>query len=137
MDGKLEVGPPTLYGREETALKTWLAPAAALALLSCGQDHQADTDLFARAEAAVKRDLKDPYSPKFTELYRCGHSRYVTGQINAKNSYGGYTGDKSFVFDGEGAWISEEGGNRHYIDALNECSSEIERGRREPAGSGR
>jgi hypothetical protein len=50
-------------------------------------------------EAAVTRTLKDPTSPIFGSIVggidRSG-GRYACGFVNAKNSFGGYTGDTPF-----------------------------------------
>jgi len=48
---------------------------------------------------AVKLDLKDPESAKFTgmKIKKYGEGRLVCGHVNAKNSYGGYVGSKAFV----------------------------------------
>ncbi|WP_086639750.1 hypothetical protein [Acetobacter okinawensis] len=52
------------------------------------------------AEDAVKDMAKDPDSTKFKEIKlskKCDDSQYVTGFVNAKNSYGAYNGYKIFV----------------------------------------
>jgi len=53
-------------------------------------------------EARYKLDLKDPYSARFRNIQEAsawdqcmGRNRYI-GEVNAKNSYGGYTGYQSF-----------------------------------------
>lgn len=51
------------------------------------------------AENAIKDSLNDPDSAKFKNLKVskvCSGSQYVLGYVNAKNSYGGYTGFKIF-----------------------------------------
>lgn len=54
----------------------------------------------AAIENAVKGHLKDPYSAVFSSMmaFRDQGSRavHVCGIVNAKNSFGGYTGGKSF-----------------------------------------
>lgn len=50
--------------------------------------------------------LKDPDSAKLTDVrVSSGEFRYVCGMVNAKNSYGGYTGKKPFMgmLDGKGS----------------------------------
>ncbi|HVT24384.1 MAG TPA: hypothetical protein VHD95_07135 [Rhizomicrobium sp.] len=54
------------------------------------------------AEAAVKDRLKDPDSAKFDPLkdvvgYMNGRPVLVCGQVNAKNSFGAYTGDQYWL----------------------------------------
>jgi hypothetical protein len=61
-------------------------------------------DDIAMAKRAVVRDLKDPASAQFGEVYRGpGAPGYavVCGGVNAKNSYGGYTGMTAFVYKPE------------------------------------
>lgn len=51
-----------------------------------------------RAKRVVLSKLNDPDSAAFSELETCkGH--YVTGLVNSKNSFGGFTGKKRFVVD--------------------------------------
>lgn len=49
-------------------------------------------------ETAVRKPLKDPNSAQFQNLQstRQGASVMVCGSVNAKNSYGGYTGFRPF-----------------------------------------
>jgi hypothetical protein len=47
--------------------------------------------------AYIKKDLVDPDSAQFTELYSNDHC--VTGKVNAKNSFGGYVGAVDFYYD--------------------------------------
>jgi hypothetical protein len=46
------------------------------------------------AEDAVRRSLKDPDSAKFGTFYSNSKTGYACLTTNAKNSMGGYTGDK-------------------------------------------
>lgn len=51
------------------------------------------------AKKAVISQLKDPESARFGEIWALSGTngkRSVCGYINAKNSYGGYTGEKMF-----------------------------------------
>jgi hypothetical protein len=45
----------------------------------------------------IKKDLVDPDSAQFTELYSNDHC--VIGKVNAKNSFGGYVGAVDFYYD--------------------------------------
>jgi len=47
--------------------------------------------------------LKDPNSAEFKDL-RHLEGKALCGQINAKNSYGGYVGFKAFVADSQGVY---------------------------------
>ncbi|MAR57097.1 MAG: hypothetical protein CMM93_07940 [Rickettsiales bacterium] len=55
-----------------------------------------------QAKLNVESLLKDPYSAKFSELRieKFGKGKVVCGKVNAKNSYGGYTGSTDFVAGG-------------------------------------
>jgi len=47
--------------------------------------------------AYMKKNLVDPNSAQFTEIYSNDHC--VTGKVNAKNSFGGYVGAVDFYYD--------------------------------------
>lgn len=47
--------------------------------------------------AYIKKNLIDPDSAQFTEMYSNDHC--VTGKVNAKNSFGGYVGAVDFYYD--------------------------------------
>lgn len=51
------------------------------------------------AQEAAKKNLKDPDSAKFQNLRIADYEggKVVCGELNAKNSYGGYVGFKRFV----------------------------------------
>jgi hypothetical protein len=51
------------------------------------------------AKAAITASLKDPGSAMFryVKLKKFGDGEVVCGEVNAKNSYGGYVGFKRFV----------------------------------------
>lgn len=50
------------------------------------------------AKAKVLSRLKDPESAKFSAIYAAGDSSLVAcGHVNAKNSFGGYSGDELFA----------------------------------------
>ena len=59
------------------------------------------SDVAAAAERAVKARLTDPYSAQFSMLRvvdATQGARVVCGWVNAKNSMGGYVGDRPFVY---------------------------------------
>ncbi|MEW2924909.1 hypothetical protein [Pseudomonas juntendi] len=66
---------------------------------------EATKQQIAYAKDKASYDLLDPQSAQFRQLYAVssgnGHD-YVCGQINAKNSYGAYTGFKAFYVDSIG-----------------------------------
>lgn len=48
---------------------------------------------------AIKRSLRDPDSARFgtVRVYRSGGSPVVCGTVNARNGFGGYTGERPFM----------------------------------------
>lgn len=48
------------------------------------------------AKQQVLRNLKDPESARFGDVF-IGRNDFVCGMINAKNSFGGYTGEQPFT----------------------------------------
>jgi len=63
-------------------------------------------------ETAVKDVLKDPWSAQFRKTKKasawsqCRYGSMYEGEVNAKNSYGGYGGFKSFTVGKGGVYIS-------------------------------
>ena len=49
------------------------------------------------AEERVSGSLKDPESARFRRVFVSPHGRAVCGEINAKNSMGGYVGFRRFI----------------------------------------
>lgn len=49
---------------------------------------------------AVGMELNDPYSAKFSRLFRGINPRVVCGYVNGKNLYGAYVGNTLFYYDG-------------------------------------
>lgn len=53
------------------------------------------------AQQEIKNQMKDPESTKFKGVREATNSQgesFVCGEVNSKNSYGGYVGFKSFAF---------------------------------------
>ncbi|RWR50638.1 hypothetical protein EOW65_06710 [Sinirhodobacter ferrireducens] len=52
----------------------------------------------ARMEDAIRSQLRDPDSAKFSDIVADGNSAMITvcGNVNSKNGYGGYTGKIPF-----------------------------------------
>lgn len=73
-----------------------------LALLTCAllitACKPSEKDFISLGEGVVREGLKDPDSAKFNSFYHSSGDSdgYVCGHVNAKNSYGGYTGNKPF-----------------------------------------
>lgn len=60
------------------------------------------------AQRAVRSSLKDPDSAEFKDVYANYTEKFdvvACGQVNSKNSYGGYTGFKRFVSSGKSVII--------------------------------
>lgn len=70
----------------------------------------ADRMLLSDAKERMRGRLKDPESAKFTEVIvaRVTGKPIVCGYVNAKNSFGGYTGPKGFVMPKGGVPIGED-----------------------------
>jgi hypothetical protein len=78
---------------------------ATLAMSGAALSQSSDLERLSRADEdevknAIGRHLKDPYSAKYKPMIarKDGPTGYfVCGLVNAKNSYGAYTGDKPFM----------------------------------------
>lgn len=90
-------------------LAAWLVPAS---LIVAGPVCADESALIDSAKAAVARSLKDPESARFADL-RIGRTAngepVVCGTVNAKNSYGGYTGAAPFFYTQDGEFRIVEG----------------------------
>lgn len=87
---------------------------AAVAALVCGAAFAADYSAFvAKAKAQVTKDFKDPEGAKFRGLavytQADGKSLGLCGEVNAKNSYGAFTGYVPFYADSKRATLREDG----------------------------
>lgn len=64
-------------------------------------DIYADERLISEAKESLKSQLKDPYSVVFEKIFMSNGANgapIVCGEFNAKNSYGGYVGNKRFNY---------------------------------------
>lgn len=61
-----------------------------------------------QVEDAVRSVLKDPESARFQSVgvAEVNGVRVACGQVNAKNSMGGYTGDRAFMLKGDQLWMA-------------------------------
>ena len=71
-------------------------------------------DLIRKGIAAVRYGLKDPKAARFRNV-RVGEDSSVKGEVNAKNSYGGYTGFEKFYFQ-KGTVVLEGSFIKNYED---------------------
>ena len=60
-----------------------------------------------RAERLVRAQLKDPESAKFSGVIMRPNGLVICGYVNAKNSFGGYTGNKEFFTVGKLVLIND------------------------------
>lgn len=70
----------------------------------------AEEQLIARAQIKVADRFKDPESAKFRKLRADADLRQVCGEVNAKNSYGAYTGYAPFLYLADTVDISDPDG---------------------------
>lgn len=69
---------------------------------------------------SARNQLKDPVSAQLRNVRLAQHpkGKVVCGEINGKNSYGGYVGFKVFAASPLGATIQKTGGRYPDIDAI-------------------
>ena len=78
-------------------------------LRSCGSSKTekettniSDSYTVANAQISIESQLKDPESAKFKNMrVSIINPKVVCGEVNSKNSFGGYTGFQKFVSVGE------------------------------------
>lgn len=69
------------------------------------------------ARLAVEARLKDPDSAKFSPMTVRDKDGVVTvcGDVNAKNGFGGYGGDQSYIVTGKGALFAKDVGGKTFL----------------------
>lgn len=104
--------------------KAALAIVCVATLASCQQ--RPEDVLVEEAHAAVLRALKDPDSAKFDDqLVRAFPKRGLVcgGQVNSKNSFGGYTGAQAYYYKrGGGVFLDDDSAAIPVIEA---CTSAL------------
>lgn len=104
-------------------LKAWFTAAtAAVSLAAIGADWAVSpkeaSSIVRTEKERVKASLKDPESARFSSLYLAkrrsdGPKEIVLcGEVNAKNSYGGYSGARAFISSPSMVYLGDQ------IDAL-------------------
>ena len=75
------------------------------------------------AREEVKRNLNDSASAEFRgeKVYRLPDNTVVCGEVNAKNSYGGYAGFSKYVVEGVGTRPVAKFGENMQTDVNNTC----------------
>jgi hypothetical protein len=75
------------------------------------------------AHEAAKGHMNDPASAQFRneQTNVQGATKVVCGEVNGKNSYGGYSGFSRYVYDGKNAYVSpgDPGFANYYRNAVN------------------
>lgn len=84
-----------------------------------------------KAKASIQRDLKDPDSAQFRNIRieKFGNGKVICGEVNAKNSYGGYVGYRRFVASPESSTIESTGGRYARVNALSNTGLDAACGR--------
>ncbi|MDP2263371.1 MAG: DUF4124 domain-containing protein [Hydrogenophaga sp.] len=57
----------------------------------------------------VIASLKDPQSAQFRAVRHVGEGKAICGEVNARNSYGGFAGFRAFVADAQGVYWHQDG----------------------------
>lgn len=81
---------------------------ACFALCTASAAAPSNAKMITKAKESVTKKLKDPESVRFRDVFVMRES--VCGEVNAKNSYGGYVGFKRFIAIGGLLVILEEAG---------------------------
>ncbi|EPZ7023491.1 hypothetical protein ACUNEO_20635 [Serratia sp. IR-2025] len=80
------------------------------------------TSLVEIGQSAVLKNLKDPDSAKFGYSYQGKDKFTLCGTVNAKNGYGGYTGETRFIYSLEKGSLTFDDGNSEFSESwLNMC----------------
>lgn len=75
------------------------------------QGRQRQLEIIAAKNSVTER-MKDPESVRFGEVVNRGGT--VCGYVNAKNSFGGYSGDNAFVYDSSSKIVILRGQSQNF-----------------------
>lgn len=67
-------------------------------------------------QSAVLKTLKDPDSAKFGYAYQGKDKFTLCGAVNAKNGYGGYTGETRFIYSLGNSNVTFDDGNQEFSE---------------------
>lgn len=90
-------------------MKLWCLAVVAVALAGCGGTPEpkfanGKTEIENRVDAqiAVESQLRDPKSAQWGAIVvrDKGDATVVCGMVNAKNAFGGYVGERPFIYEG-------------------------------------
>lgn len=86
---------------------------------------QREAQMIAAAKKGIAYTLVDPDSANFREVFVAPNEVAVCGQINAKNSLGGYAGFRRFIYspakqgiDGDGCYFVEARWQSRCVDGV-------------------
>ena len=92
-----------------------------LGLAACGAVQTDESRFQEKVEEAVRRTLRDPSSATFGKLTLNPEQDSACGNVNAKNGFGGYTGDELFAYDGGTVTHFGDGENPRFQKAFDNC----------------
>ncbi len=104
--GPRQTGQPVTATAPEEAKETPLTPAEKKAQ----QEKWFGAETITAAQKAVRREFKDPDSAQFKDVFANYTEAYgvvACGYVNAKNSFGAYTGYKAFVSGGKSVILED------------------------------
>lgn len=80
-----------------------------------------EEDAVLKAKDVIRQELKDPSSAQFQNMQVKSYSngKVICGEVNGKNSYGGYVGFKKFVASPRSATLLSTGNRFPEIDRVN------------------
>ena len=99
---------------------------ATVVLAAC---QPSESPLISEAKKAVADKVKDPSSVQFKDVKECDTKGMVTGQFNAKNGFGAYTGFEAFIYRKPTAYmvngyplsLEPEAGGKFFIHLIDVC----------------
>jgi hypothetical protein len=74
-----------------------------------------------QAKTAVEAVLRDARSARFEGMSFKAGEGCVYGSVNGKNTFGGYTGRRSFIYDVDSKEIDIGDSNLRYLAITNTC----------------
>jgi hypothetical protein len=102
-------------------MRKMLLAVLALTVAGCSEGLE-DT-----AERWVKMRLNDPESAQFSHVETNKDTKTVCGFVNARNAFGGYTGDRMWVYRDYTVTLQEDAGDREamlaFMDLWSQCRS--------------
>ena len=105
-----------------SGIKLSLTIIPLLTVAACSSAKPSPDDVFAeQVRGHVRGSLKDPESAKFQEVKAYAKEQVACGKVNAKNSYGGYTGFEDFSYY-QGQSHLQSGDVTKYVVGAGRCT---------------